>query len=258
MRATSSTAPGAGVDVGAAQLGRQQVPAAEHVERQVAVAVVIAVEEAAFLMPVQRIVGGVEIEDDLLRRSLVRLQEQIDEQRLDRRRVMADLVIARRLGSAQLQPVQRPLAGHRRAVRAPRRELAGQHRHHRVMAQLVMVVEVLVAERDAEHALADQRRHRVLDQLRPATDRGSRRQSARPDPIARSVAPSSSAPASEVIVPPSNAATTSGLRRVQTQTALRYTLSASGRSSNHRKVFVAEELSLIRRPDAPNSVRNAG
>jgi hypothetical protein len=27
-------------------------------------------------MPVQRVVGGVEIEDDLLRRSLVRLQEQ--------------------------------------------------------------------------------------------------------------------------------------------------------------------------------------
>jgi hypothetical protein len=30
---------------------------AEHVERQIAVTVVVAVEEAAFLVPVQRIVG---------------------------------------------------------------------------------------------------------------------------------------------------------------------------------------------------------
>ena len=42
--------------------------AAEHVERQIAVAVVVAVEEAPFLVAVQRIIGGVEIEDDLLRR----------------------------------------------------------------------------------------------------------------------------------------------------------------------------------------------
>ena len=40
----------------------EEMAAAEHVERQVAVAVVIAVEEAAFLMAVQRVVGGVEIE----------------------------------------------------------------------------------------------------------------------------------------------------------------------------------------------------
>lgn len=50
----------AGVDIGGAQLGRQQMPAAEHVQRQIAVAVVIAVKEAALLMPVQRVVGGVE------------------------------------------------------------------------------------------------------------------------------------------------------------------------------------------------------
>jgi len=37
--------------------------AAEYVKRQVAIAIVVAVEEAAFLMAVQRVVGGVEIED---------------------------------------------------------------------------------------------------------------------------------------------------------------------------------------------------
>jgi len=44
------------------------MPAAEHVERQVAVAVIVAVKEPAFLMAVQRVVGGVEVEDDLFGR----------------------------------------------------------------------------------------------------------------------------------------------------------------------------------------------
>ena len=67
------------------------MPAAEHVERQVAVAVVIAVEEPALLLPVQRIVGRVEIEDDLLRGALMRLQEQVDQQPLDGASVVAIL-----------------------------------------------------------------------------------------------------------------------------------------------------------------------
>jgi len=40
------------------------MPAAEDVERQIAITVVIAVEEAPLLMTMQRVVGGVEIEDD--------------------------------------------------------------------------------------------------------------------------------------------------------------------------------------------------
>lgn len=112
------------------------MPAAEHVQRQIAVAVVIAVEEAPLLMPVQRVVGGAEIEDDLRRRLLVRVQEQRHGQRVDRRRLMGDLVIARRLVSAQLQPVQRRLAGHRRTVVAPGCKLARHHRHQHILPQL--------------------------------------------------------------------------------------------------------------------------
>ena len=102
------------------------------------------------------IVGGVEVEDDLARRAIMRLQEQIDHQPLDGDRIVTDLVIARRLQLAKLQPVQRRLASHRRAVLTPRFELAGQNRHHRIMAQFVVIVEVLIAERDPEHPLADQ------------------------------------------------------------------------------------------------------
>jgi hypothetical protein len=75
---------------------------------------------------VQGVVRGVEIENDLLGRRLVRLEEELAEQALDRRRIMADLVVARGLGRGVLEPVERALAGERRARLAPRRELAGE------------------------------------------------------------------------------------------------------------------------------------
>ena len=63
------------IDVRATKLGPQKVPPAEHIKRHIAMAVVIAVEKPPFLIPVQRIVGGIEIENDLLRHPFVRLQE---------------------------------------------------------------------------------------------------------------------------------------------------------------------------------------
>jgi hypothetical protein len=60
IRAISSTLLALPSMFGRAQFARQQVPAAEHVERQIAVIVVIAVEEAPFLVPVQRVVGDAE------------------------------------------------------------------------------------------------------------------------------------------------------------------------------------------------------
>ena len=68
-------------------------------------------------MAMQRIVGGVEVEDDLRRDAAVRVKEQIDEQRLNGGTIMTDPVILRRLGPAQLQPVQGALAGQRGAIR---------------------------------------------------------------------------------------------------------------------------------------------
>jgi hypothetical protein len=54
----------------APQLGVQQMTSAKHVKRKIAVAVVIAGKEPAFLFAVHRIVGGVEIEDDLAGRPV--------------------------------------------------------------------------------------------------------------------------------------------------------------------------------------------
>jgi hypothetical protein len=143
----------------------RNMPAAEHVERQIAVAVVIAVEETPFLMPVQRVVGGVEIEGDLWRCRRMGVEKQVDKQSLDRGRVITDLVITGRLWPAQFQSVERRLAGQRRTIRAPRFELAAEHRHDRVVAQLVVVDQVFVAQRNPEHSLTHQARHRVLDQI---------------------------------------------------------------------------------------------
>ena len=58
--------PSAGIDVGAPELGAQQMLAAEDVQRQVAVLVVVAVKEAPLLMPVQRIIGGIQVQHDLI------------------------------------------------------------------------------------------------------------------------------------------------------------------------------------------------
>src|SRR5437588_8026437 len=116
--------------------------AAEDVQRQIAIAIVVAVKEPTLLMPVQRIVGGSEIGDDLLWRMVVRLHEQIDKQRLDPGAVPGDPMIAGRLYAAPLEPVECALAGQRRTILATGRQLAGQHRHGRVVAQLVVVDQV--------------------------------------------------------------------------------------------------------------------
>jgi len=112
-------------------------------------------------MPVQRVVGGVEIERDLRRRGRMGVERQIDKQPFDRRRVMADLVTAGWLLPAQLQPIERRFAGpaarNRRAVPQACRRV----RHHRVAAQLVVVVQILVAQRNPQHPLTHQARHLV-------------------------------------------------------------------------------------------------
>jgi hypothetical protein len=85
-------------------------------------------------MAMQRVVGGVEVEHELARHGPVRLEEQVDQQSLDGRPVVADLVVARRSRRRVLEPVQGALAGERRSAFAPRLELAGERRQHRVVA----------------------------------------------------------------------------------------------------------------------------
>src|SRR4051794_12429712 len=129
-----------------------------------------------------------------------------DEHARDRRPIMADAMIARGLArGGVLQPVQGRLAGQGRAIGAAGHELATEHGQNRIVPQLVVVDQVLIAKRDAEDALADQGRKGVLDLVRITSILEAGRST---KPMARSVAPSSSAPASDVIAPPVNDATT--------------------------------------------------
>ena len=84
----------AGVDVGGAQARTQQRLAPEDVQRQVAVVAVVAVEEAPLLVAVEWVIGGIEIEPDLLGRVTVRVQGQADHQRIDPGTVGGDLLVA--------------------------------------------------------------------------------------------------------------------------------------------------------------------
>src|SRR5262245_43070997 len=95
------------------------MPSAEHVQRQVAITVVIAVIEPPLLLPMNRIIGGIKIEDDLTWCPFVSFQRKIDEKTSNRHRIVTDLVVARRLQLAQLQTIERRLAGYWPTIRAP-------------------------------------------------------------------------------------------------------------------------------------------
>jgi len=145
-------------------------------------------EEPAFLIAVQRVVGCVEVEHDLARRFVMRVEKQVDQQLLDRRRVVADLVIARRLARPRrmLQTVQRALARQKPRRLGGALELAEQHAQNRIAAKLIVVVEVLIAQRQAEDALRNQSRERVDGHERiAAVDKASRKPIRQPDRLVR-------------------------------------------------------------------------
>jgi hypothetical protein len=78
-------------------------------------------------------------------------------------------------------------------------------------SRAAFVVEILIAKRNPEHPLADQRHHLVLDQFRAPHVVKARGQSIHhPDRAIRCA--NSSAPASDVTAPASNAATTAAFK----------------------------------------------
>ena len=89
----------------------------------------------------------------------VRLHEKIHQQTVHGLGRVADLVIAPAAAS-QFQPVQRALAG-QRLIQIP---LAAEHPQQRIGAQLLVVVEVFVAQRQPVDALRQHLRQLVLDQ----------------------------------------------------------------------------------------------
>jgi hypothetical protein len=170
--------PGAGVDVGGPQPGAEQVIAAEDVQRQVAVALVIAVEEASQLMAVGRVVGGIEVEHDPFGRTLVGLEEEGHEEAFDVAGAAGDLLVSAVLAGAdggQFEAVERALAGQRLApvpLASPGLArgvgLADDGGEQGIAPQVVVVVEALVAQRQGVNPLGDQVGDGVLDEVRVA------------------------------------------------------------------------------------------
>src|SRR4051812_15286473 len=104
------------------------MPAAEHVKGQVAVAIIVAMEKAALLMAVDRVIGRVQVQDDFARGlGPEGVEEEVDKHGLDRGGVVPDLVIARGgIDGRMLQPVERALARQRRRSGLLRLEAAQQ------------------------------------------------------------------------------------------------------------------------------------
>jgi len=75
--------------------------------------IVVAVEEPSLLAAVQFHVGGVHIDDDLLRGCGVRFQKDTHQQLVQSRAPVGDFRVPAGLAVIQLQPVQRALAGQR-------------------------------------------------------------------------------------------------------------------------------------------------
>jgi len=126
-----------------------------------------------------RVVRRVEVQHDLRRRRRPALQEHLHEQPLDRREVQLDLLVAPRplvgtgIGRRQLQAIQgrlacqgAPLVLLAAPVQTLRVRLPHHARQQRVAAQLVVVVEVLVALRHPIHPLPQQRQQGVFYPLR--------------------------------------------------------------------------------------------
>ena len=143
------------------------------------------------------------------------------------------------------EPVQRRLSRQHSAVPPVRRSLARDKAEYGIMAQVIVVVQILVAKRDAMNALGHQRFDRVLDAVLPAaipeTSRNlpgqadtaiglAQQQRARVRRDGAAVESRCDFPASEAGEIGKNPD---------------YTLSASGTSSALAEAFVAEELSLI-------------
>jgi hypothetical protein len=156
-----------------------------------------------------------------------------------------------------LKTIERALAGQSLAVRPHHRaQLARQHRKRRILAQLVVIVEVLVAQNQPKTRCA-----RSVS-TRCSTYRGSRRSvkhwanrpiSRRP----RSTCPNSNTLAFEVIAPPSNPAITERPSTASNENSFGVHSACIGVHLSPRQLLL-HNTSQILSPDALPRLRNPG
>ena len=123
-------------------------------QRKVLILSVVAVKQSQLLLAVGRIVGGVQVERDRGGEpAAVALLEPLNAGG----DVEVDELLEHRRRGQVLEPRQRRLRRQRLVLRQP----VGDELEGRIVAQRVVIVAVLVAGEDAEHALAEHRRQRL-------------------------------------------------------------------------------------------------
>ena len=128
-------------------------------------------EEAPLLLSMDRVVGGVEVQHDHFAASRDGLHRAFKQQRFNLLRIGLDLAIVP-IGflRSEFQPIQRTLAGQRFALvlsqmpSFPKQILPSTaQRQQRIVTQTLMIIDVLIAKREAVHALLDENRQLMFD-----------------------------------------------------------------------------------------------
>ena len=157
---------GTRIDVRRSQLRAQDIVPAENVQRQVTVTVVVAVKKPAFLFPVQRIVRRVQIQHQHLGRLPLPADKLGHKQIRYCRRPQHHFLVSRQRSLPVLQAIQGALAGQWLAlvflphpIRSRRIGLLAQDRQQRVRPQALVVIEILIPQRQPEDPLPHHRLH---------------------------------------------------------------------------------------------------
>jgi hypothetical protein len=136
-----SQSTSSGATIGGAQDRAQGVLSCEHEQRQIAVTIVMAVEESAFLSAVQLHIGGVEIQHNFLGSfATVRFDVGVDQK-------LVELPVGLRRGQAG-DASKGGIAG--KGLVLPDGSLQGD-----VVAQVSLINQILVAKTQAVDGLAD-------------------------------------------------------------------------------------------------------
>jgi hypothetical protein len=108
-----------------------------------------------------RVKGGIQIQDNLFRRGAIRVLKQVDNKRSIDPSSCANL--GSRAGLARRRSDRfRVDTGHRRAVRPIDFQLAYVRCRHRAMPKFIMVIPILITKPNTKNPLPDQGHHREL------------------------------------------------------------------------------------------------
>ena len=129
------------INIAGAQVVHQQLLTAEDVQRQEAVMVVVAMEEASLLHAVHPVIGGVEIQDQLARHFPERGNE---------------LLQHHFVYGEQRFPVGAVLQAAEGGLTGQRREAVHRRLDRRVMTQCLVVIEIFIAQAKAVDPLLQQ------------------------------------------------------------------------------------------------------